>query len=89
MQKNMNMINPRMNMPSQRIPVDLNQSCMTFRGGYGSGNNSDRSTNLSFNEEYLNSAFTSTFSTPQNRNQQNFLNQSFNVSSNPNIMVNS
>jgi len=73
--------------PLQRIPVSLNQSCMTFCGGYGSGNNSDRSTNLSFSEEYLNSAFTSTFSTPQSRQQQNYMNQSFNVSSNPNIMM--
>ena len=83
----MNLINSRIPImpPLQRIPVNLNQSCMNFCGGYGSGNNSDRSTNLSFSEEYLNNAFNSTFSTP--RQQQLFHNQSFNVPSNSNMMV--
>ena len=82
------MMNPRMSMmppPIQGMPpINLNQSCMNFCGGYGSGSNSDRSTNLSCNEEYLTS-----FNTPQVRQQpQNFLNQSFNVSANPNVMIN-
>jgi len=86
MQKNMNLVNSRIPImpPLQRIPVNLNQSCMNFHGGYGSGNSSDRSTNLSFSEEYLNSAFTSSFNTP--RQQQPFHNQSFNVPSTPNMM---
>jgi hypothetical protein len=72
--------------PLQRVPMNLNQSCMSFHGGYGSGNNSDRSANLSFNEEYINNAFTSSFNTPQNHPQP-FLNTNFNnMSSNPNIM---
>ena len=76
-----------MMIPLQRIPINLNQSCITFCGGYGSGNNSDRSSNLSFSDEYLNSAFTSTFSTPPNRQQQSYHNQSFNTPSTPNMMV--
>jgi len=87
-QKNMNMMNSRMPImpPLQRAPMNLNQSCMSFHGGYGSGNNSDRSANLSFNEEYINNAFTSSFNTPQSHPQP-FLNTNFNMSSNPNIMV--
>ncbi len=71
--------------PQQRVQMNLNQSCMSFHGGYGgSGNNSDRSANLSFNEEYINNAFTSSFNTPQNHpHPQSFLNNNFN----PQIMV--
>jgi len=88
MQNNMNLVSSRIPImpPLQTISTNLNQSCMTFCGGYGSGNNSDRSTNLSFGEEYLNNAFTNTFSTPQSR-QHSYHNQSFNASSNSNIMV--
>jgi len=87
MQNNMNLVSSRIPImpPLQTISTNLNQSCMTFCGGYGSGNNSDRSTNLSFGEEYLNNAFTNTFSTPQSR-QHSYHNQSFNASSNSNIM---
>lgn len=78
-------------IPTQRMSSNtLNQSCMSFCGGYGSSNNSDNnSANLSFSDDYLNNAFNNSFNTPQGRPQPQltFLNQSFNVPSRQNIMV--
>jgi len=97
LQRNMSMLNnSRMSMippqqqqqQQQRMSANLNQSCMSFHGGYGSGNNSDRSNNLSFNgsDDFLQNAFSNDFTSHRARTPQSFINQNFNVSSNPNIM---
>ena len=87
----MSMIPPQQQQQQQRMSVNLNQSCMNFHGGYGSGNNSDRSNNLSFNgsDDFLQNAFSNNndFSSLRSRTPQSFINQNFNVSPNPNIMV--
>lgn len=75
MQGNMNMGMPMMN--SHRMSAgNLNQSYMSYLGGF-SGTNSDHSANLSFN----NDDFMNNYNTPQASQQQNFLNQSFNMQS--------
>lgn len=95
LQRNLSMLNSRMSMippqqQQQRMSVNLNQSCMNFHGGYGSGNNSDRSTNnLSFtgSDDFLQNAFSNNdFSSLRSRTPQSFINQNFNVSSSPNML---
>ena len=56
----------------QSVQAKLNHSSLGFFGGVGSGNNSDRSTNYSWNDDVLTS-LGSNFSTPQGRHQQNFV----------------
>ncbi len=89
----MSMIPPQQQQQQQqRMSVNLNQSCMSFHGGYGSGNNSDRSTNnLSFtgSDDFLQNAFSNNdFGSLRSRTPQSFINQqNFNVSSSPNMLV--
>jgi len=87
--KNSQMMNPNQKFPlmyQQKVPPHLNHSSLGFYGGgYGSGNTSDRSNSLSY-EDLVNSAFSSNFSTPQGRHQQNFVNQSFNGMPNQKLM---
>ena len=68
-------------MPIQRTPFSTGQNLTGFFAGYGSGNNTERSNNsLSWNDEQINSNFSTTIGTPQDRQQINFFNQSLNIS---------
>ena len=75
------MVNPQSlaAMPLQKSPFNLGPNLQAAYGGYGSGNNTDRSNSFSWNDEYVNSNFSSALGTPQGRQQQAFFNKSLNI----------